>query len=102
MTEIQLALLLIAIVIVITAVSRGLGASTPIAMVLGGLLLSFVPGVPKVELPPRPNGRLVVSRRVTSGPGWHRETLGDLPSGIFVVQLSQGERRISYRVAVMW
>ena len=52
MTEIQLALLLIAIVIVITAVSRGLGASTPIAMVLGGLGLSFVPGVPRVELPP--------------------------------------------------
>jgi monovalent cation/hydrogen antiporter len=52
MTEIQLALLLIAIVIVITAVSRGLGASTPIAMVLGGLALSFVPGVPAVALPP--------------------------------------------------
>src|SRR5438445_318604 len=52
MTEIQLVLLLIATVIVITAVSRRLGASTPIAMVLGGLALSFVPGIPQVVLPP--------------------------------------------------
>src|SRR5438445_1539655 len=52
MTEIQLVLLLISTVIVITAVSRRLGASTPIAMVLGGLALSFVPGIPQVVLPP--------------------------------------------------
>jgi len=52
MTEIQLVLLLIATVIVITAVSRRLGASTPIAMVVGGLALSFVPGIPQVVLPP--------------------------------------------------
>jgi CPA1 family monovalent cation:H+ antiporter len=52
MTDIQLALLLIASVIVITTVSRRLGASTPIAMVLGGLALSFVPGIPQVVLPP--------------------------------------------------
>src|SRR5207244_1456812 len=45
--------------------------------------------------------RLVVSRQVTSGPGWHTMTLGDLPSGIFVVRLSQGEHRRSYRVAVI-
>jgi CPA1 family monovalent cation:H+ antiporter len=52
MTEIQLVLLLVSIVIVLTAISRRLGASTPIAMVVGGLVLSFVPGVPQVELPP--------------------------------------------------
>lgn len=47
------------------------------------------------------SGRLVVSRRVTSGPGRHTMILGDLPSGIFVVRLSQGEHRLSHRVAVM-
>jgi len=51
-SEIQLALLLIAIVIVLTAISRRLGASTPIVMVLGGLILSFVPGIPEVVLAP--------------------------------------------------
>jgi Na+/H+ antiporter len=39
-------------VIVLTAISRRLGLSSPIVMVLGGLLLSFVPTVPEVELPP--------------------------------------------------
>jgi Na+/H+ antiporter len=52
MSEIQLVLLLLAVVIVLTAISRRLGASTPIVMVVGGLLLSFAPGVPRVELPP--------------------------------------------------
>jgi CPA1 family monovalent cation:H+ antiporter len=45
-------LFLIAVVIVLTAVSRRLGLSSPIVMVIGGLLLSFVPSVPEVELPP--------------------------------------------------
>src|SRR3954471_16160492 len=52
MTTIELTLFLIGVVIILTAVSRRFGVSTPIAMVLGGLLLSFVPGVPSVELPP--------------------------------------------------
>jgi Na+/H+ antiporter len=52
MTTLELVLLLITIVIAITALSRRLGMSTPIAMVLGGLLLSFVPFIPQVELPP--------------------------------------------------
>ena len=52
MTEIQLALLLVAVVIMLTAVSRRLGASTAIVMVVGGLVLSFVPGIPKVVLAP--------------------------------------------------
>ncbi len=51
MGEIQLVLLLVAVVM-LTALSRRLGASTPIVMVIGGLALSFVPGVPQVELPP--------------------------------------------------
>ena len=47
------------------------------------------------------SGRLVVSRHVASSPGWHATTLGDLPSGVYLVRLSEGERRLSYRVAVM-
>ena len=52
MSDIELVLLLLSVVIVLTAISRRLGASTPIAMVVGGLVLSLVPGVPQVELPP--------------------------------------------------
>jgi CPA1 family monovalent cation:H+ antiporter len=52
MTTIELVLLLITVVIAITALSRRLGLSTPIAMVLGGLVLSFVPFIPQVVLPP--------------------------------------------------
>ena len=52
MGEIELVLGLLATVIVLTALSRRLGASTPIVMVLGGLLLSLIPSVPKLELPP--------------------------------------------------
>jgi len=47
------------------------------------------------------SGRLVCSRRITSGLGWHTMTLADLPSGIFLVRLSQGERSLSRRVAVI-
>jgi CPA1 family monovalent cation:H+ antiporter len=52
MGEIELVLGLLATVIVLTALSRRLGASTPIVMVLGGLVLSLIPGVPKLDLPP--------------------------------------------------
>ncbi len=52
MGEIELVLGLLATVIVLTALSRRLGASTPIVMVLGGLVLSLIPGVPQLELPP--------------------------------------------------
>jgi CPA1 family monovalent cation:H+ antiporter len=52
MGEIELVLGLIATVIVLTALSRRLGASTPIVMVLGGLVLSLIPAVPKLDLPP--------------------------------------------------
>jgi CPA1 family monovalent cation:H+ antiporter len=52
MGEIELVLGLLATVIVLTALSRRLGASTPIVMVVGGLVLSLVPGVPALTLPP--------------------------------------------------
>ena len=52
MSDIGLIVLLLAIVIVLTAVSRRLALSTPIVMVIGGLLLSFVPQVPTVALSP--------------------------------------------------
>ena len=39
-------------VILLTAISRQFNLSTPIAMVLGGLALSFVPAVPEFELSP--------------------------------------------------
>src|SRR6202008_4644053 len=52
MSTVELTLYLIAVVIVLTAVSRKFSVSTPIAMVLGGLVVSFVPGVPDLELPP--------------------------------------------------
>jgi Na+/H+ antiporter len=52
MSAIELALFLITVVILLTAVSRRLGLSSPIVMVIGGLLLSFVPTVPEVDLPP--------------------------------------------------
>src|SRR5216684_691098 len=52
MGEIELVLGLLATVIVLTALSRRLGASTPIVMVLGGLVLSLIPGVPALDLPP--------------------------------------------------
>src|ERR1700687_4586565 len=52
MSDVGLIVLLLAIVIVLTGVSRRLGLSTPIVMVLGGLLLSFVPYVPSVQLSP--------------------------------------------------
>ena len=52
MSDTALVVLLLAIVIVLTGVSRRLALSTPIVMVIGGLLLSFVPQVPSVDLSP--------------------------------------------------
>ena len=52
MSEIGLIVLLLAIVIILTGVSRRLALSTPIVMVIGGLLLSFVPQVPSIDLSP--------------------------------------------------
>ena len=52
MSQIEVVLLLVAIVIVLTALSRRVGASTPIFMVLGGLVLSLAPGIPRLVLDP--------------------------------------------------
>jgi len=45
-------LLLLLFVVVFGALARKLGTPYPIVLVLGGLLLSFVPGIPKITLNP--------------------------------------------------
>ena len=52
MRDIDVVLLLLTVVTVLTLVARRLSASPPIVMVLGGLVLSLVPGVAQFELPP--------------------------------------------------
>jgi Na+/H+ antiporter len=50
--EIELILLLLVLVTALTFVARRLTVPYPIVMVLGGLLLSRIPGLPEFELPP--------------------------------------------------
>ena len=45
-------LLLLLFVVVFGATARKLNIPYPIVLVIGGLLLSFVPGIPKVTLNP--------------------------------------------------
>ena len=52
MHEIELVLLLLVVVTALTLLARRLTVPYPIVMVLGGLLLSLIPGVPTLELPP--------------------------------------------------
>ncbi len=52
MREIELVLLLLVLVTALTFVARRLTVPYPIVMVLGGLLLSLIPGLPALELPP--------------------------------------------------
>ncbi len=52
MREIELVLLLLVLVTALTVVARRLTVPYPIVMVLGGLLLSLIPGLPALELPP--------------------------------------------------
>ena len=52
MTEAEIVLLLLAVVAGLTVVARRLGIPYPIVMTIGGLALSFVPNLPRVELPP--------------------------------------------------
>jgi Na+/H+ antiporter len=52
MTEIELVLLLLVAIAAIATVARRAGVPYPIFMVLGGLALGFVPGLPRFELPP--------------------------------------------------
>jgi Na+/H+ antiporter len=50
--EIELVVLLLVLVTALTVVARRLTVPYPIVMVLGGLVLSLIPGVPALELPP--------------------------------------------------
>lgn len=52
MREIEVVLLLLTVVTALTLVARRLAVSPPIVMVLGGLVLSLVPGVGRFALPP--------------------------------------------------
>ncbi|HEV8229160.1 MAG TPA: Na+/H+ antiporter [Candidatus Limnocylindria bacterium] len=52
MRPIELVLLLLAVVTALTVLARRLSVPYPIVMVLGGLALSLVPGVPSFEVPP--------------------------------------------------
>jgi Na+/H+ antiporter len=50
--EIEIVLLLLGLVAALTVVARRISVPYPILMTIGGLALSMVPGVPRVELPP--------------------------------------------------
>jgi monovalent cation/hydrogen antiporter len=50
--DIEVVLLLLVLVTALTIVARRLTVPYPIVMVLGGLLLSRIPGVPEFDLPP--------------------------------------------------
>jgi monovalent cation/hydrogen antiporter len=52
MHEVELLLLLMVAVAGLSVLARPLGVPYPIVLVLGGLMLGFVPGVPPMELPP--------------------------------------------------
>ncbi len=52
MREIDAVLLLLAVVTALTLVARRLGVSPPVVMVVGGLVLSLVPGLASFTLPP--------------------------------------------------
>ena len=52
MEAIEIVLLLLAVVALITVLARRIGVPYPILMVVGGLGLGFVPGLPRVDLEP--------------------------------------------------
>ena len=52
MRDIELVLLLLVLVTALTFIARRLTVPYPIVMVLGGLVLSQIPGVPEIALPP--------------------------------------------------
>ena len=52
MHDIEIILGLLSVVAVLAVVAEKIGVSYPILLVLGGLVLGFVPGLPKVELDP--------------------------------------------------
>ncbi len=48
----ELVLGLLVVIVVLTAVAEKIGVPYPIALVLGGLALALVPGLPAVQLNP--------------------------------------------------
>ena len=52
MPEIEAILVLLAAVAALTTLANKIGVPYPILLVLGGLVLGFVPGLPRVELEP--------------------------------------------------
>ena len=52
MNEVEVVLLLLVLVAVLTVLARRLSVPYPILMTLGGLVVSLIPGVPTVTLPP--------------------------------------------------
>ncbi len=52
MSGIELVLLLLAVSAVLRIVARRLGAPHPVLLAIGGLLIAFVPGLPRVEIEP--------------------------------------------------
>jgi CPA1 family monovalent cation:H+ antiporter len=52
MRDIELVLLLLVLVTALTIIARRLTVPYPIVMVLGGLVLSAIPGLPEFQLPP--------------------------------------------------
>lgn len=47
-----LAVLCVSVIVVVTVVSPKLGIAAPLSLVAAGVLMSFVPGIPRVELEP--------------------------------------------------
>ncbi len=52
MSEIEALLLLMSATTLIVAVARGIGIPYPILLVLGGLAIGFIPGIPSIHLDP--------------------------------------------------
>ncbi len=52
MHELELILALLSVVALLVWVSRRIGVPFPILLVLGGLVVGFIPGLPRVELAP--------------------------------------------------
>ncbi len=50
--DVGMVVAILLVVIPVVAFARRIGIASPIALVVSGLALSFVPGVPKVELDP--------------------------------------------------
>jgi hypothetical protein len=84
--------------------ARTLLALRPSNPVIGALTVSFSleSAAPAVLAVFDISGRQVLRREVgSSGPGWHSVRLGDLPTGMYAVRLSQGGRSVSSRVVAI-